>query len=60
MKKTYIEPLVQLASVETQEFIAASSLDGQQDSDNPSVSLTEHEYSGEGASRRGSFWDDED
>lgn len=63
MKKTYLEPLTLLVSIETQKFIAqspASTLNGQQDSDNPNVELTEEEYNGDGCSRRGGLWDDED
>ncbi len=60
MKKTYFQPQTLVVTVMTQGMLAASKLDGQEGQDNVSVTLTETEYEGEGASRRSSVWDDEE
>ena len=43
----------------TQGMLAFSKLEGQENQNNVSVTLTETEYDGEGAARRSSVWDDE-
>ena len=60
MKKTYMNPQVQVVSVTTQHFIATSNLEGQQANSSFSVSFSEEEYDGEGASRRGGWFDDDE
>ena len=57
MKKIYQSPQTQEVTIETQQFVATSSLDGQQEKGNFSVTTSEEEYNGEGASRYYDDWD---
>ena len=58
MKKTYFQPQTLVVTVMTQGMLAFSKLEGQENQNNVSVTLTETEYDGEGAARRSSVWDD--
>ena len=60
MKKTYFQPQTLVVTVMTQGMLAFSKLEGQENQNNVSVTLTETEYDGEVASRRSSVWDDEE
>ena len=60
MKKTYFAPTSTVVLMMSQTVLqTASSLTGQQGNQTVNVGLTETEYDGEGASRRGGVWDDE-
>ena len=58
MKKEYISPLTSLFLIETQQMIAASKLD--KDQDNQTIKPTEETHDGEFGSRRYNVWDDEE
>ena len=50
-------PLTQVVTIETQKFIANSQFNGQEGSDNPTITPTDEEYEGGGASRYYDDWD---
>ena len=59
MKKTSNAPLIQLVIIESQKFIATSSLSGQEGGNSVSVTFSDDDFGGEAASRRGGWFDED-
>ncbi len=57
MKKIYQSPQTQEVNIETQQFVANSTLEGQQANESFSITTSEEEYNGDGASRYYDDWD---